>query len=199
MDLLDDALLADRPVMVATRRDGALVPMARRCRPYFAGSAPARRGASSTAPATASTVGSAGTIQGMTGEQRHRELVNLICNNAATVLGHPQADVNAEQAFQDLGFDSLTAVELRNRLKTATGLSFRPPLIFDYPTPAALAEHLDTELPPRSDPHAVICPDRMARFNDVARELQTLIDQPGWNPDDKTRLSARIQTPVFCP
>jgi acyl carrier protein len=130
-------------------------------------------------------------MQGMTGEQRHSELVDLICSNAATVLGHGTADVNAEHAFQDLGFDSLTAVELRNRLKTATGLTLSPTLIFDYPTPAALAEHLDAQLATTTtnDP-----PDRMARFNDIARELQTLIDQPGWNPDDKRMLSARIQT-----
>ncbi|HME79622.1 MAG TPA: acyl carrier protein, partial [Mycobacterium sp.] len=47
-----------------------------------------------------------------------------------------------DQTFQDLGFDSLTAVELRNRLKTTTGLALSPTLIFDYPTPTAVARHL---------------------------------------------------------
>ena len=73
--------------------------------------------------------------------------MDLVCSNAATVLGrHNAGDINAGSIFQDLGFDSLTAVELRNRLKTATGLTLSPTLIFDYPTPTVLAEHLDPRL-----------------------------------------------------
>ncbi len=122
-------------------------------------------------------------------EQRHRELVELVCGNAATVLGHSgTADIDAGRAFQDLGFDSLTAVELRNRLKTATGLTLSPTLIFDYPTPIALAEHLDVRLTTAARPNL------MARFNDITRELQTLLNQPDLNPDDKTQLSTRIRT-----
>ena len=84
-------------------------------------------------------------LQGLTPEQRRAELADLVCGNAATVLGRSTADIDADVAFQDLGFDSLTAVELRNRLKIATGLTLSPTLIFDHPTPAALAEHLDTQ------------------------------------------------------
>jgi polyketide synthase 7 len=66
-----------------------------------------------------------------------------------------------------------------------------PTLIFDYPTPIALAEQLNTQL---DDSATAEKPNPMARFNDIIRELQTLLNQPDWKPDDKTQLSARIQT-----
>ncbi len=68
-------------------------------------------------------------------------------SRVATVLGSPCPDeVDPDKTFQDLGFDSLTAIELRNRLKTATGLALSPTLIFDYPTPTAVARHLGPQL-----------------------------------------------------
>ncbi|MCV7074506.1 type I polyketide synthase [Mycobacterium szulgai] len=79
--------------------------------------------------------------------QQHELLVDVVCTQTALVLGQSGPhDIHPDTPFQDLGFDSLTAVELRNRLKTATGLSFSPTLIFDYTTPAALGAHLNQEL-----------------------------------------------------
>ncbi|MEY8016512.1 type I polyketide synthase [Mycobacterium servetii] len=86
-------------------------------------------------------------LHALSADDQRRRLVELVCSNAAIVLGHPAgSDIDAEQAFQDLGFDSMTGVELRNRLGSDVGLALSRTLIFDYPTPAALAEHLQQRL-----------------------------------------------------
>ncbi len=191
LDLLDTALLAEPPIVVATRLDTAALAHAGAALPPLLSqlaSRPARRVLDPTD--MVSLTGLRARLDGLSPEQRRRELVELVCGNAATVLGHSTADVDAEQAFADLGFDSLTAVELRNRLKIATGLTLSPTLIFDHPTPAALAEHLDAQLSTGTGGEP---PDRMARFNDVLREMQALLGQSDWSPGDKAQLATRLE------
>ena len=190
VELFDSAMVADRGVVVAARLDTrAMADINTALPPLFSQLAARRTGRVTADTTTVSTTGLTKRLHGLSAEQRHRELVDLVCRNAATVMGRASAaDIDAHRAFQELGFDSLTAVELRNRLKPATGLTLSATLVFDYPTPSALAEHLNARLTTADQP------DLMARFNDITRELQTLLNQPDWNLDDKTQLSARIQT-----
>ena len=88
-------------------------------------------------------------LAGLAPQEQEALLLDLVRTQVAIVLGHAgPASVGAEKAFKDAGFDSLTSVELRNRLREATGLTLTPTVVFDYPTPLALARHLHGELFP---------------------------------------------------
>ncbi|MET9520695.1 SDR family NAD(P)-dependent oxidoreductase, partial [Streptomyces sp. NPDC002994] len=82
-------------------------------------------------------------LAGRSEEEQLRLLLRMVRRHAATVLGQPSLDeVDAGQSFRALGINSVTAVELRNRLRTATGLALSASLVFDHPDPASLARHL---------------------------------------------------------
>ncbi|MEU5289435.1 type I polyketide synthase [Streptomyces sp. NPDC020755] len=86
-------------------------------------------------------------------DKRHAELLSLVRTHVAGVLGFagPEA-VDATRAFRELGFDSLSAVGLRNRLGQATGLRFPVTVVFDYPSAGELAGHIGEELFPGDGP-----------------------------------------------
>jgi acyl transferase domain-containing protein/acyl carrier protein len=91
--------------------------------------------------------------------ERADALFALIRSEAAAILGHDSPDeIETERRFLELGFDSLAAVELGTRLAAATGLPLPPPVVFDHPTAAELARHLDTLLAARSSSGAAVGP-----------------------------------------
>ncbi|MEU9117768.1 type I polyketide synthase, partial [Streptomyces sp. NPDC048483] len=112
--------------------------------------AAARAGSGQREPEAASKL--AGRLTGQDAAGQLRVLLEVVRAQVATVLGYATPDaVRESQAFTDVGFDSVTAVELRNRLKEATGLRLPATLVFDYPTPAALARYLRGELADTAD------------------------------------------------
>ncbi|MFI2214646.1 type I polyketide synthase [Streptomyces sp. NPDC020141] len=156
MLLLDAALAADRPVLVPARLDLAALRTADgQVAPVFrallgpGGRRAARTRADGGAPL-------AERLSRLTAPERDRALLDLVRTHVASVLGHASAErIEPDRAFKDLGFDSLTAVELRNRLNAATGLRLATTLVFDHPTPTALVRLLHAELLGDDAPAAV--------------------------------------------
>ncbi|MEU2058631.1 SDR family NAD(P)-dependent oxidoreductase, partial [Streptomyces bungoensis] len=91
-------------------------------------------------------------LRGMSADEREQAVLDLVRAQVAGVLGHDSPNsVETGRAFRELGFDSLTSVELRNRLNAATGLRLPVTVIFDRPTVTALARHIREELDGPSD------------------------------------------------
>ncbi|MEV3861668.1 type I polyketide synthase, partial [Streptomyces sp. NPDC050095] len=144
--LFDAALGQDRALIVSARLDLASLRAAGTVPVALRGlvRATARRAAG---PGAANGSSLAQQIAGLSDAERDAVLLDTVRGAVASVLGHGSADaVAADRQFGDLGFDSLTAVDFRNRLATATGLRLPTTLVFDYPTPLALAEFLRDEV-----------------------------------------------------
>ncbi|MEU2827054.1 SDR family NAD(P)-dependent oxidoreductase, partial [Streptomyces bacillaris] len=138
MEAFDDALALGRPVVAVTPLDREALRAADPVPALFRGLVrPSRRRASGR---DADNGSFAERLRDLPRSGQRAAVLAMVSEQIAHVLGHsdPSA-VEIEQAFRDLGFDSLTAVELRNRLTKATGIRLPATLIFDHPTPAALA------------------------------------------------------------
>jgi hypothetical protein len=174
--LLDAALVAAEPAIVAAHLDPAalrdtavpallrgLVSLPARAAPRAAAPSPHPAAARGTSVLPTTPAG----------------LLGLVRDHAATVLGHGSAAAVPEtHGFLEIGFDSLTAVELRNRLATVTGLRLPATLIFDHPTPDRLAEHLAAALNPVPEQVTAVPPPRPAVLDGAsADEVFAFIDK----------------------
>nr|WP_181777498.1 type I polyketide synthase [Amycolatopsis pittospori] len=126
-------------------------------------------------------------LTGLIEPEQRRLLLKVARETVARVLGHPDTSaIGPDRAFTELGFDSLTAVELRNRLDAATGLAVPATLVFDHPTPQALAAYLWRELAGTKDDTA----DLDGLFDGLEAALGRL--DPG--SDDHAKAGARLRT-----
>ena len=124
-------------------------------------------------------------LAGLPRARQVQVLADLVRAGAAGVLGHASAEaIEADRAFGDLGFDSLTSLEMRQHLAAVTGLKLPATLLFDYPTPAVLAEHLWAEAFASGPGHRTVL--------DELDRLAALLASVGRDDEARTEITARL-------
>ncbi|MEV4921006.1 type I polyketide synthase, partial [Streptomyces tirandamycinicus] len=149
--LFDAALATAEAVTLPVRLNLAALRARREVPPLLSGliRVPNRREVTAGAAVTAGDM--ARRLSGLSPAEGHEALLEAVRAEIAAVLGHAGTSaVDPAVAFKDLGFDSLTAIELRNRLSTLTGTRLPATLLFDYPSAAELVDHLYARLAPEA-------------------------------------------------
>jgi NADPH:quinone reductase-like Zn-dependent oxidoreductase len=194
--LFDTGLDLDRAVAVPVRLDAAALARLGEAVPAVLRGRAVARAARPIDPRAGSGLGTGAELRerlvAMPERERQRLLLELIRTHSAAVLGRgAPAEVDALTAFREQGFDSLTAVELRNRLDRATGHRWPATLVFDFPTPAALARHLAAELLP--------APSRSGAVTAVPKPVPggTSAGDPPGNGASAEAVSAHASSPAF--
>ncbi|MFJ2027969.1 type I polyketide synthase [Streptomyces sp. NPDC087897] len=127
-------------------------------------------------------------LAGLSPVERERAALELVRTHAAVALGHARAeDIEPDRTFRDLGADSLTAVALRDGLATASGLTLPATLVFDQPTPVALAEHLLDLLMPRDAVDDLPSTDELDR-------LEAALARRSGDDLDRVRIVMRLES-----
>lgn len=186
LGLLDTALRTALPSAVPAGFD--LAALREAPHPVLAGlvRAPRRKAAAAVRPG-----GLTDRLSALDQQEATREVHDLVLAEVAAVLGHgAAAAVDPGRPFKDLGFDSLTAVELRNRLNAVTGLHLPAMVVFDHPNITALAGHLLAEVLPERPSRGMVL---MRHLDAVATALPTLGDDEVGLADVRRRLTALVQ------
>ncbi|WHT16645.1 SDR family NAD(P)-dependent oxidoreductase [Crossiella sp. CA-258035] len=183
--MFDAAAATDRPLTLplvldrnALAADPDLSPVLREL---------GRKDRRTAAAATQTAAGLLGRLAAMAPEARRELLGSVLREHVAAVLGFAGAEAVApDRTFKDLGFDSLTAVELRNKLGAALGRRLPATLVFDYPTITALAGHLLAEFD-FGDPAPTGTP------LELLGQLESLLADPAAAREDRSALLRRLE------
>ncbi|WP_067848216.1 type I polyketide synthase [Nocardia lijiangensis] len=187
--LFDAALAEDRVAVVATRLDSARLADAARSAtlpPLLSELAPATRSSGAAA------AGLGRRLIGLDTDQRAQVVLDTVCGEVAIVLGHHGSHaLDADRNFRELGIDSLTAVEIRNRINAATGLQLPTTLVFDYPTPQALAAYVDEEVRAADRPPAAT-DGAETTIRDAMEQFEAALSGTAWSPDGHARIAREM-------
>ncbi|MFD6992956.1 type I polyketide synthase [Streptomyces sp. NPDC059943] len=187
--LFDRALATDAPALLPVRLRATkdAPPLVRGLLP--APTRPTARSADVTAAPAADTRALPDRLASLGAADAMKLLLDTVRGHVGDVLGHAGADaVDTDRGFGELGVDSLSALELRNRLGADTGLRLSTTLTFDYPTPTVLAAHLFEELG--------ITPDDMPEAPDAEAEvirLEALVDPESVDAEQRSRVALRLR------